>query len=128
VRRNWSLSCLLVAWLFANGAVWDVVQVVAWARMFHSYVQTDSAAAALARTFDGAQPCELCRISQKARDTEREQLPRDAALGGGMEKLLMIADSAPALVVPPVAVDWPGVTPDVGLTRTDAVPVPPPRV
>lgn len=44
-----------------------------------------------------------------------------------MEKLLLLAEDAPAVVL--VAPDsmWPGVGNVAGLTRTEAVPVPPPR-
>jgi hypothetical protein len=128
VRRNLSLVCLLLAWLCANGTVWNVVQVVAWAKMLHDYSQTMPAAEALQRTFDGSKPCELCRISQKAQEAAREQLPRDAALGGGMEKLLLISESAPAVVLAAPDFAWPGAAVAAGLTRTEAVPVPPPRV
>jgi hypothetical protein len=118
---------LLLAWLCANGAVWNVVQVVAWAKMFHDYSQVMPAARALQITFDGSAPCALCHVSQKAQDAAREQLPRDADLGGGMEKLLLLAETAPAAVLTPPDFAWPGVADTAGLTRTDAVPVPPPR-
>lgn len=124
MRRHVSAACLLFAWLCANGAVWDVVQVVGWAKMYHDYSQVMPAAQALQITFDGSAACEFCHISQTARD----QQPRDAALGGGMEKLLLTSESAPALVVAAPDSAWPGVTDDTGLTRTEAVPVTPPRV
>lgn len=54
VRRNLTFACLILAWLCANGAVWNVVQVVAWARMFHDYSQVMPAAQAVQITFDGS--------------------------------------------------------------------------
>ena len=128
MRRHVSAACLLLAWLFTNGAVWNVVQVVGWARMLHDYSQVMPVAQALQITFDGSAPCELCRISQQAQDADRDQLPRDAALGGGMEKLLLLSESVPAIVVTAPELAWPGATNDAGLTRTKAVPVRPPRV
>ncbi len=127
MRRNVSIFCLLLAWLCANGAVWNVVQVVAWARMFHDYSQIMPAAKALQVTFDGSKPCELCHISQKAQDAARDQLPRDADLGGGMEKILLLSDNTPALVLAAPDFAWPVPAGAVGLLRTDSVPVPPPR-
>jgi hypothetical protein len=127
VRRALSTTCLLLAWLCANGAVWNVVQVVAWAKMFHDYAQVMPATEALALTFDGTVPCDLCHLSQDAQDTARQQLPADAALGGGVEKILLIADCAPVTVLVAPDAAWPGVVHEAGLTRTDAVPVPPPR-
>ena len=35
VRRTLSIACLCLAWLCANGALWNVVQLVGWAKMFH---------------------------------------------------------------------------------------------
>ncbi|HEX2861643.1 MAG TPA: hypothetical protein VHN79_08385 [Lacunisphaera sp.] len=127
MRRSLATICLLVAWLCANGAVWNVVQVVAWAKMFHGYSQVMPAAQALALTFDGSAPCDLCTISQGAQDTARSQLPQDAALGWGAEKILFVSDSAPATVLAAPAPTWPSPAAEVGLTRIGSVPVPPPR-
>ena len=127
MRRNLSLFCLLFAWLCANGALWNLVQVVAWAKMFHDYSQVMPAAAALQRTFDGSEPCKLCRISQTAEETARRQLPQETSTGGGPEKLLFVSECAPAVIVPAAELAWPGIANDTGLTRTETVPVPPPR-
>ncbi len=92
VRRTLSTTCLLLAWLCANGAVWNVVQAVAWAKMFSEYSQVMPVAAALELTFDGSAPCEMCTLAQSNQDAARRQLPTEAALGGGTEKILLIAD------------------------------------
>jgi hypothetical protein len=127
VRRNLSITCLLLAWLCANGALWNVVQVVAWVKMIHDYAQVMPAARALQITFDGSAPCKLCHLSQAAQDTARDQLPREAALGAGLEKLLLVSEGVPAVVVVAPELAWPDVAHDGGLTRAEAVPVPPPR-
>ncbi len=128
MRRHVSIAALCLAWLFANGAVWNAVQVVAWAKMFHDYSQVMPAARALRITFDGSAPCALCHLSQTGQAAAREQRPRDAALGGGMEKLLLVSESASPLVLTAPDFAWPGVAHDAGPARTEAVPVPPPRV
>jgi hypothetical protein len=128
LRRNLSIICLLTAWLCANGALWNVVQVVGWVKMIHDYSQVMSVAKALEITFDGSAPCSLCHLSQSAQDTAREQLPHDDALGGGLEKLLLISESTAPVVVPAPDFVWPGVANATGLMRTDEVPVTPPRV
>jgi len=127
VRRKLSITCLLLAWLCANGAVWNVVQVVAWAKMIRDYAQVMPVARAVELTFDGDAPCNLCAIAGAGQDATRDtQSP--AALGGGMEKILLMAELAPdpVLLVPDFS--WPGVADTAGLTRTESVPVPPPRV
>ena len=126
VRRKLSLACLIFAWICANGMVWNVVQVVAWARMFQQFSQVMPAARALEITLDGSAPCPLCKISRAAQDNERKQLPQEAALGASDKLLLACDTSAPVVLVRPDPA-WPGVGPDTGLTRTEAVPVPPPR-
>lgn len=128
MRRILSTTYLLLAWLCANGAVWNVVQVVAWAKMFQEYSQVMPASEALALTFDGSAPCAMCVIAQGGQDAARQQLPADAALGGGQEKIVLLADSVPTpVLVAPESV-WPGLVHEAGLLRTEAVPVPPPRV
>lgn len=126
MRRKISIAALLVAWLCANGAVWNVVQLVAWAKMFHDYSEVLPASQALRLTFEG-DPCDLCHIAQGAQDTAREQLPHEAALGGS-DRLLLACETTPTVVIAAPDTDWPGLVHVAGLTRTDAVPVPPPRV
>ncbi len=126
MRRALSTTALLLAWLCANGAVWNVVQVVAWAKMFHEYAQVMPVGDALDLTFDGSAPCDMCSIAQGGQDTAR-QLPAEAALGGGSEKILLMADWAPTDVLVTPEFVWPGLVHEAGLTRTEAVPVPPPR-
>lgn len=127
MRRNLSIGCLLFAWLCANGALWNVVQVVGWVKMLHEYSERMSASKALEITFDGSAPCNLCHISQSAEDTARQQLPHDAELGSGMEKLLFVSDDFVSVVGTAPDFVWPGVVNDAGLIRTESVPVPPPR-
>jgi hypothetical protein len=128
VRRKFSIGCLLLAWLCANGALWNVVQVVAWAKMLHDYSQVMPAAEAVKITFDGSAPCALCKISRHARDAAREQMPRDAAPGADEAKILLLSESIPAVIVTAPDFPWPGVADAASSTRTEAVPVPPPRV
>lgn len=127
MRRQLSVTCLLLAWLCAHGAVWNVVQVVGWAKMIHDYSQVMPFAKAVELTFDGNAPCNLCTIAEAGQDAARDN-PAPAALGGGAEKILLIADCVPAPVLVAPDFSWPGVADTAGLTRTESVPVPPPRV
>ncbi|MBA4136580.1 MAG: hypothetical protein C0518_04610 [Opitutus sp.] len=116
----------MLAWLCANGAVWNVVQVVAWAKMFRDYAEVLPTAQALRLTFAG-EACELCHFAQAGQDAARDQLPRDAALGAS-DRLLLVFQAAPPLVMSPPEFAWPGLVPEIGRLRWDGVPVPPPRV
>ncbi len=127
MRRRVSLIALLLAWLCANGAVWNVVQVVAWTKMFHGYAQVMPTAKALQLTFSGEAPCDLCTIVETAKDTAKQQLPRDEALGATDKFVLSFQAAAPLVLTAPEFV-WPGLAHEAGLRRTESVPVPPPRV
>jgi hypothetical protein len=126
VRRKFSIACLLLAWLCANGAVWNVVQVVAWANMLRGYSQVMPAKQALQLTFDGSAPCKLCHLAEDGREAAAK-LPPAAALGAGDEKIVLMAESAPAPVLVAPDFSWPVAGDLAGLARTESVPVPPPR-
>jgi len=128
VRRKFSIFALCFAWICANGVVWNAVQVVAWAKMFHDYSQVMPWTQALKVTLDGSAPCDVCTFTEDARENERQQLPHEAALGTGSEKILFLADTAPVSLPVAPETSWPGVADAAGLMRTEAVPVPPPRV
>lgn len=127
MQRKISIVCLLLAWLCANGSLWEVLQVVAWGKMFARYTQEFSVGAALARTFDASKPCELCKVAQRGHNAGTENEPAPASTGAGEKVLLAFHATAPLVIVAP-DFSWPGVADDSGLTRTEAVPVPPPRV
>lgn len=127
MRRQLSLACLLLAWLCANGVVWNAVQVIGWAKMFHDYSQVMPAAQALTLTFSGEAPCDFCHLAESGQEATREHLPVNAALGGGAEKIFFVADCAPIALIAAPDSAWPGVADTAGRLRTEAVPVPPPR-
>ncbi|MBP6505999.1 MAG: hypothetical protein KA257_00410 [Opitutaceae bacterium] len=122
MRRVIAISTLCLAWLCANGALWDVVQVFAWGKMVHDYSQVMPLAQAITKTFDGSAPCEICSVvddakqSQPAQQVERSQ-----------EKILLACQVPEEffVIVPDFA--WPGGVDAAGLIRTERVPVPPPR-
>jgi hypothetical protein len=49
------------------------LQSIAWGTMVVSYSQHCSFTRAVAQTFDGNHPCDLCKHISKARDTEKKQ-------------------------------------------------------
>src|SRR5687768_1456684 len=50
VRLRFAQLSLLLAWVCANGAIWDAVQVFAWSKMFVGYASTMTVPAALRET------------------------------------------------------------------------------
>ena len=127
VRKKLAISCLLFAWICANGALLDALQVIAWGKMFAGYAQTMPVAAALNETLDPAKPCDLCLGVAAAReDLDQKQLP--AAVEQKGEKLVL-ALHRPTSFVPENARDsWPIGPGCTALSWSETVPVPPPRV
>ncbi len=127
MRRKTSIAFLLIAWLCANGSLWEVVQVVAWGKMFARYTQEFSVVNALARTFDASKPCALCKVAQKGHDAASASGQTPASTNTSEKVLLAFHATTPLVIVAP-DFSWRGVDDDSGLMRTEAVPVPPPRV
>ena len=126
VRRRLAIPCLLLAWLCANGAVWDALQVVAWTRMFANNTQTMTMSAAWRETFDGSKPCEMCLGVAKAKETAQKQLPPP---GERTEiKFVLAIESVDVPVFVNLPGRWTRVAAVTHPERTDPVPVPPPRV
>ncbi len=122
MRRTFQILILSFAWLCANGALWDAVQVVAWAKMMRDYSQIMSFSQAVKKTFDGTATCEICAVvddvkqNQPAQQTERSR-----------EKVLLAVQTPERFLVAVPTPSWPDVAHDTGLTRAEPVPVPPPR-
>jgi hypothetical protein len=125
MRRKFAVLSLAFAWLCANGAIWDLAQVVAWGKMFAGYSSTLSVGAALRETLDPAKACELCAGVAKAKESSGQTLPSASRDGA---KLVLALESDSLVVRPPESREW-TTSPLRGIREwCDAVPVPPPRV
>lgn len=127
MRKKLSIVGLLVAWLCANGALLDVVQVFAWGRMFVGYAESMTVTAALSATFDPAKPCELCVSVAQTKDRQEKQSPAEL-LRAKDHKLVLACDLPTAIVFAALTQEWPSVPTLAPPGRSDPVPVPPPRV
>ena len=126
MRRTFATASLLLAWLCANGALLDVVQVVAWSRMFTGYAQSMTVSAALRETFNPAKPCALCKRVAHAKEAARQQLPPLGDNDAAPKFLLALPTSEPPIFARDPG-DWIA-SPAMSICqRTDPVPVPPPR-
>ena len=64
---------LVVAVFFASGSHWAVLQTMAWSTMLVEFSRTGSVVEAVAKTFDGKHPCQLCSQVKKGLVGEEEQ-------------------------------------------------------
>jgi hypothetical protein len=126
VRRRIATAALVIAWLCANGALWDAMQVAAWGKMFAGYSESMSITQALSVTFDGSKPCEMCSGIAKAKETATKQMPATERQAAAKFVLAIHTVETPVFVNE--LDDW-TMSPPLGIReRTDPVPVPPPRV
>jgi hypothetical protein len=126
VRLRVAQLSLLLAWICANGAIWDAVQVFAWSKMFVGYTSTMTVPAALRETFDPSKPCDMCLGVASARETAKQQLPQ--SVEHSTEKLLLALHTSASVVFNTTPGDWPVTLSREAESRSESVPVPPPRV
>ena len=105
MSRRLPVICLLAAWLCASGAMLDVAQLVAWARMFAGYARTESVLSAARDTFDPARPCAICCAVCRAREAAGQHAP--AVPPAGRDKLVLILERAAPFVPESGLLAWP---------------------
>lgn len=95
------------------GTHWTILQSVAWVRMTVSFAQTAPLSEALAKTFDGKHPCQLCKLvqngkkSEKRQDAKTESFKMDLCLGSqpitlsapALKRLSNLRDPLPGLLL-----------------------------
>jgi len=127
VHRRLPLVLTLVAWLLASGTQWDVVQSVAWLRMFAENARVLPLGAAVARTFSPEGRCELCGIVASAKQ-QREQAGDTVPGGQADQRFLLLAGSPQdVVIVAPESSPWVRTEPRFASARRAAPPLPPPR-
>lgn len=124
--RRWRVLLLLGGWVLATGAHWDVIQVVAWGRMWLENVQTRSAFDALARTFSPEGMCQVCHSVQAAKHARQEN-PAVPASVLDKAPLLIQAGTRVVVAAPDVAFWLSGAAALMPEPRTTRPPRPVPR-
>lgn len=104
------------------GGHWLGLQSIAWATMVVSYSQHCSFPRAVAQTFDGNHPCDLCKHINKARDAEKK---RDKHFSFGRTDLF--CTTVLGVLSPPfVSFEYPALL-TTSICGFDQPPSPPPR-
>jgi hypothetical protein len=118
------LTGLLTAMILSvTGGQWQILQSVAWARMIFNYSRAESIQTALEQTFDGRHPCELCKLIQKAKESDR---PQALQQNSTKDDPLFLERCTPDLPALPCFA-WEGEGCRFHLSRSDPPLVPPPR-
>ena len=63
-------ALLIVALIAAVGGHWAVLQTVAWTNMLAHNLRTESLTVAVTKTFDGKNPCGLCKVISAGKKAE----------------------------------------------------------
>lgn len=101
----------------ATGSQWDLVQVVAWGRMFTGYSAEMSLTAAAKKTFSG-ELCTLCHVAQDGR--KQQESGGDTAPPGKQSGKML--DLCPLAVFTAVISPRDGAVGSPGRTRHDRWP------
>ncbi len=127
MRRRLSLILVLLAWLFATGSQWQVVQSFAWTRMILSYAKTMPLDQAIRLTFTPDNMCGVCELVSAA----QHEHPGDTALPPGTSldsKPLLVFQPAPTVIfTAPATGSWSLSDHLIPATERAAPPLPPPR-
>jgi hypothetical protein len=126
VSKRLSCICLFSAWLCASGALLDLTQVFAWARMFAGYSRTLPLREAAVMTMDPDKPCPICLAVRRAREAESRQQP--PAMPSIVQKMPLLAQVRnEPFVFHRDRPAWPDAPPARAPSWRAPVPVPPPR-
>lgn len=119
--KRFSRLFTAVALICAVGGHWAVLQSVAWVSMVAAYSRGASLPQAIARTFDGRHPCQICQFVAEGKKSEKQKEQHKLVV-----KLDLFAEIIPVTFdAPPAeAVLSPGSR--HAPSRCDAPPLPPP--
>ena len=73
VRGRFSKSLIAILLIVSLGGHWAFLQSVAWASMVIDYSKDAPLSVAVAKTFDGKNPCNLCHLVKRGQESEQKQ-------------------------------------------------------
>jgi hypothetical protein len=115
----------VIAMLNIGGGQWLVLQSVAWSGMLIRYSEDASLAEAVAKTFDGQHPCNLCKGIQEAKKQGEQH--RNVVVETMSNHLKCTVSLRAPVLYPPVSF-WPySSIAEAALASAAAPLVPPPR-
>ena len=104
------------------GAHWMFLQSVAWVGMVVNFSQDAPIGAALAKTFSGTYPCDLCKVVNEGKASEQKQ-----DISKSVAKLDLACFAGNALLNPPPPFPHVAGTLVSFFSLTHAPPTPPPK-
>ena len=113
---------VILAVALSVGLHWVLLQSVAWTGMFVSFAQQTTVREAFTKTFDGKNPCRICKLVREGQKSETEKaslLP--------LVKIESLPCAAAFVLAPPAPLSPPSAPDSFAALRAESPPRPPPR-
>jgi len=122
--RRTTLLVVLIAFTFSCGGQWAVLQCVAWANMIREYSEMVPVTQAIAMTFSGEYPCDMCKMIAEKKQAEKAKVAQlfqheKKQVSPGFEVTDRLMTISPQIFFSRESFLQ---------TRSEAPPVPPPRI
>jgi hypothetical protein len=122
MRLKWSKLVVAVMLSLVMGLHWTLLQSFGWVQMFVTFAQTDPVTQALIKTFDGNHPCQVCKLVQSGKATEKKQETKK--LQTRFDYWLGLKET---LLFPPAHFPETAIFPEIPPGRFEPPLIPPPR-
>ena len=120
--RRVAKVAVILAVALSVGLHWALLQSVAWTGMLVTFAQQTTLREALTKTFDGKNPCRLCKFVRAGQESEKQThslLP--------LVKIESLPCSAVFALIPPAPLMLPAADNAGAPPRPESPPSPPPR-
>jgi hypothetical protein len=71
-------AIIAVALALSIGAQWPLLQSIAWLNMLVTFSTQEGVQEAVVKTFDGKNPCRLCKFVEEGKQAEKKSQTKDA--------------------------------------------------
>ena len=113
---------IILAVALSVGLHWVLLQSVAWTGMFVTFAQQTTLSDAFAKTFDGKNPCRICKLVREGQQSDKA---RESILP------LVKIESSPCatafVLLPPAPLSPLPASDEAASPRAESPPLPPPR-
>ncbi len=123
MTKRFTKASVIFAVTLSLGLHWALLQSVAWTGMFLGYAQTSSFQEAFIKTFDGNNPCQLCKAVSEGQQSENRQeftLPLMKIEALPCVTIIVLAPQKSILIPVPLT--------SIACIRAESPPIPPPEL
>ena len=113
---------VILAVALSIGLHWALLQSVAWTGMFVSFAQQTTLREAFTKTFDGKNPCRICKL---VREGQKSDKAKESLLP--LEKIESLPCAVAFALTPPAPLSPPTAPDKAASLRAESPPIPPPR-